>query len=1201
MEDSEKRFESDIESYLLNEGGYVKGNLDTYDKKRAIDMPVLISFLEKTQPKKWQRFKNVHGANAENQLYNIFQQNVAQMGLIHVLRNKVKDNGIELKFAYFAPASSLNEDLVEKYNQNILTCTRQFSYTDNNHNTIDMVLSLNGIPVVALELKNQFKGQTVENGMKQWREDRDPKEFIFWFNNRILCYFAADLDNVYMSTELKGDSTYFLPFNQGSNGAGEVGDGGNPANPDGYPTSYLWEKVLRRDMLLAILQRYISREEKTTISIKNGKQVSSTSVKIIFPRYHQLNVVERLVEDTRKSKEGTNFLIQHSAGSGKSNSIAWLTYRLANLHDEDDSEMFQSVFVVTDRRILNKQLQDTILGFEHTTGQVVTIENKDTSDKLLEAINNKKKIIITTLHRFPLVYKELDNHAGKRFAIIVDEAHSSQSGKSAEKLKAALADTDEALKEMAEIEERSEAELKDEMDVMLETLLTQGKHKNQYFYAFTATPKPKTLQTFGIQCGVDKEGKPMYSAYHHYSMRQAIDEGFILNVLEFFTPVDTSYEILKNIKEDPELEEPPAARAIRAYHDNHQYVIENTAELIVEKFREITLKKIGGKAKAMVVSPSRAHAVRYYFAILDYCKKKHYTDVNPLVAFSGEVEFGGKTYQESKMNMYDGKRISESQLPLYFASDLFNILVVAEKYQTGFDEPLLHTMFVLKHLNGVKAVQTLSRLNRCCKGKNDTYVLDFCNTTDSIQASFKPFYEDTLLAEPVDINVVYKYENELRKFHLWSQEDEDKLYEIYKSKQDNKTLGKLASCLKPAMEAYAGLIEDDQFKVRFLVRSFVRFYAYMAQISRTFDKDLYKTYIFCDYLFKALPKNPREKIDLSGKLMLEHHRFDVQPSVSIDLNPNDKEKTFKGEKGKEGKKKEEPKDLLSNIIEKVNLMYQGEFSEADRVIVESIYDRMQTKKKTLTKLVKNSDVNMFTNDIFPKEFEDVAQQCYMEQMDSFKRLFQDKQLYDRLMEEMGKALYHSLRNQVFPAKKSKVIPYSSAETASNQPMTAKKPERISVDRVEPTKENTLYLPIKQVYFDQIVEGTKTEEYRNITDTTYKKYLQCDADGNPFFDEAKLSADDPNAGDPLIWNNGVYPYIPKEYKYLNLAVGYAKERDSALVEVTGYRFMPDTLEDGKPVRLTLEGDTLKLDANGDLCNWIIAYQLGEVVELHRKQR
>lgn len=999
METKEKNFENDIESYLLSHG-YVKGNQDTYDKGKAIDMPVLISFIKATQPKMWQRYVNVYGEKAEKQLYSIFQQNVEQNGLVHVLRYGVKDRGMDLRFAYFAPASNLNEELVQKYKSNILTCTRQFSYSTQNHNTIDVVLSLNGIPVVALELKNQLTGQSVENAKRQFMYDRDEKEFCFRFNNRFLVYFAVDLYEVAMTTHLQGANTYFLPFNQGSNGAGNIGDGGNPECTDGYATSYLWEYVLSPEMLLSIFQRYISKQTTESISLVNGKKVTKKKTILIFPRYHQLDVVEKLVADTKKTKEGRNYLLQHSAGSGKSNEIAWLTYRLASLHNEEDKEMFQSVFVITDRRVLNKQLQNTILGFEHYEGQIATITDKDNSTVLRDAINDKKRIIITTLHRFPLIYKELDNHKGKQFAIIVDEAHSSQSGKSAEKLKAALADTDESLREWAEIEGKTEDEIIDEMENLSE-LLTQGQHKNQYFYAFTATPKPKTLRTFGEQKG-DK-----WDAFHHYSMRQAIDEGFILDVLKYYTTIETSYKVAKTITDNPEYDEPPATKAVKDFHDNHQFVIEQKIALIVEKIREVTLRKINGKGKAMVVCSSRAHAVRYFLAMKDYCAKNGYADIKPLVAFSGTVSYQGQDYTEPQLNSTEELKISESALPMYFASDMFNVLIVAEKYQTGFDEPLLHSMFVDKGLRGVKAVQTLSRLNRCCKGKVDTFVLDFANTAESIKASFQPFFEDTWLGEDVDVNIVYKYLNELKNFHLWSDDTEAKVFDVYSKTQD---MGKLTTLFKPVMEDYMQLEEEDRFKVRFLVRAFNRFYSYMAQIVRTFDVELYKTYVFTELLFKLLPKNPHEKVDLTGKLALENNKLSEGFSGSIVLEPTTEDKTLKGEKGGTGKQVEEKRDLLDNIIDKINIMYHGNFTEADRVIVETIYEAMKKEEKKLSKQAKNSDVNMFSQNIFPKIFEKIAQACYVQQMDSFAKLFEEQSFYNRVMEEMGKAMYFNLKN-----------------------------------------------------------------------------------------------------------------------------------------------------------------------------------------------
>ena len=663
--------------------------------------------------------------------------------------------------------------------------------------------------------------------------------------------------------------------------------------------------------------------------------------------------------------------------------------------------MFQSVFVITDRRVLNKQLQNTILGFEHYEGQIATITDKDNSSVLKDAINDKKRIIITTLHRFPLIYKELDNHKGKQFAIIVDEAHSSQSGKSAEKLKAALADTDEALKEWAEIEGVPTYEL-DEMDKVSE-LLTQGQHKNQYFYAFTATPKPKTLRTFGELKG------EKYDAFHHYSMRQAIDEGFILDVLKYYTTIETSYKVVKTITDNPEFEEPPATRAVKAFHDNHEFVIEQKVALMVEKIREITLRKIGGKGKAMVVSPSRAHAVRYFLAMKEYCQKKGYDEIRPLVAFSGTVSYQGMEYTEPQLNSTEELKISEGALPMYFASDMFNVLIVAEKYQTGFDEPKLHSMFVDKGLRGVKAVQTLSRLNRCCKGKVDTYVLDFANTAESIKASFEPFYEDTWLGEDVDVNIVYKYLNELKNYHLWSVDTEQKVFDIYSQTQD---MGKLTSLFKPVLEDFEQLEEEDRFKVRFLVRAFNRFYAYMAQIVRTFDVDLYKTYIFTELLFKLLPKTPHEKVDLTGKLALEHNKLSEGFSGSIVLEPTVESKTLKGEKGGTGNHTTEKRDLLDNIIEKINIMYQGNFTEADRVIVETIYDAMKKEEKKLSKQAKNSDVNMFAQNIFPKIFEKIAQDCYIQQMDSFAKLFEEQSFYNRVMEEMGKAMYFNLKNNM---------------------------------------------------------------------------------------------------------------------------------------------------------------------------------------------
>lgn len=1015
----EKNFEADIECYLLNEGGYIKGNQATYNKERAIDMPVLISFIEKTQPKTWKRYKIKYGDKAENQLYRTFQDDVFRYGLIYVLRKGINDLGMRIRFCYFAPASDLNNELVDNYKANILSVTRQFAYSKLNNNTIDMVLSLNGIPIVAIELKNQITGQNVEHSKKQWCDDREPKEFLFNFNNRILAYFGADLYEVALTTELKKDKTFFIPFNQGSNGAGKVGGAGNPScEGNGYVTAYLWEKVLRREMLLAILQRYISRQEEEKLSIiidKHGKEkeIAEPSVKIIFPRYHQLDVVEKLITDTSVKGAGHNYLIQHSAGSGKSNSIAWLTYRLAALHNEQQQNIFNTVFVITDRRVLNKQLQNTILGFDHIDGQIEIITDNDSSKKLRDVINDDNtRIVITTLHRFPVIYKELTSRSGKRYAIIVDEAHSSQSGKSAEKLKAALADTDEALRELAEIEEKTEEELEKDKDALMEDLLAQGQHANLSFYAFTATPKPKTLQTFGIlKARGETPQDDKYVAYHNYSMLQAIEEGFIKDVLKFYTTYKISYEIVKQTEENPEYEETPATRAIKAYHNSHQHVIEQKTAIMVEKFREVTLLEMNGKAKAMVVCSSRAHAVRYFLQIKKYCRDNDIKDIHPLVAFSGKVSYHDTEYTESKLNSSEERSISEAKLPLYFSSDLYNILIVADKYQTGFDEPMLHTMFVDKKLKNVKAVQTLSRLNRWQKDKEDTYVLDFVNTPDEIKKAFGPFYKGTELIRPVDVNYIYTFRNDIQMYNLWTEADENNFYNLLANiKNQENRLGALSNAFKNTIDRFGQLPEEKRFEARSKIKNFVRFYSYMAQIARTFDRELYKAYIYADYFYRLLPKDPHEKVDLSKKILLINSKISEGKTVSIKLEGNIT--PIKGENPKGGKKPGENKDLLSKIIEKVNFLYQGQFSEADRVIVESIYEKMVTTvQEKLSKQANKTDEKQFEESIFPEIFDKIARGCYVEQMDSFGKLFENSDFYKNIMTQMARVMYENFKKK----------------------------------------------------------------------------------------------------------------------------------------------------------------------------------------------
>lgn len=1014
MEDNEKRFEEDIESFLTSEkGGYVKGNQKTYDIEKAIDMDKLASFISSSQPKEWERQVKRDGEEALKKLYKCLQTNIENEGLIFVLRHGIIDRGIKFKLVYFRPETALNEDVTTKYNNNILTCTRQFRYSTQNTNTLDMVLSLNGIPLIALELKNQLKGQSVDNAKNQFMYDRSPKEFIFGFNNRILVYFAVDLYEVAMTTELKGKSTFFLPFNQGSMGAGEVGGAGNPkGNGEGYVTSYLWEKVLQKDALLDIFQRFIhlSVEEKTE-KVK-GMRIKKKSKKIIFPRYHQLDVVTKLIADVKANGSGKNYLIQHSAGSGKSNSIAWLSYHLATLHDNSDKNIFTSVIVVTDRRVLDNQLQDTISGFDHIDGMVETISENKTSKDLRDAINDGKKIIITTLQKFPVIYQEIDDNKGRRFAIIVDEAHSSQTGNSAKKLKAALANVEDALKEYAEIESTEETE-NDAEDNLVKEMVTHGRHKNLSFFAFTATPKEKTLEMFG-----DKQKDGTFKAFHVYSMRQAIEEEFILDVLKNYMTYKTCYKIAKNTKDNPEVPTTKAVKAVRRYQELHPHNLQQKTAVMVEQFREITKNKIGGNAKAMVVTASRLHAVRYYHEFKRYIEKNHYDDLDILIAFSGvvnDVSKHGDTafYTEEGMNKReDGTTIKEKQLPEEFHHD-FNCLIVAEKYQTGFDEPLLHTMFVDKKLDGVKAVQTLSRLNRTYKGKEDTFVLDFVNTAEDMKASFSRFYESTTLDEEVNINLIYQAQSTLRKYRLYNSDDIENFIKIYykDGKQTEKDLGKMTSLLKPVVDRYNELEIEDRFEFRMTIRNFNKWYSYIAQIARMFDKDLQKEFTFTSYLAKMLPKEIDKKIDLDDKLKLEFYKLEETFKGDISLNPIKDDEVLKNVKSFIPQSVTvSDDDLLENIIKRINDRFNGVFNEGDRVIVETIYKKVIQDNKKLETYAKNNDAEVFERSIFPEIFKKVAQDCYMESMSSFSKLFEDKKFYNSVMEEIAKASYKDLRS-----------------------------------------------------------------------------------------------------------------------------------------------------------------------------------------------
>ncbi|WIF88306.1 type I restriction endonuclease subunit R [Acholeplasma laidlawii] len=792
MKDNEKRFEEDIESHLINHE-YRKLSMQGYDVSKGIYLDILVEFIKKTQSKSWERYIKYYGDEAPNKLYRRLEDSISHHGLLHVLRNGIKDMGIDLFICFFKPESELNPTLVERYEGNILGVTRQFAYSPFNNNTIDIVLSINGIPFIAIELKNQLKGQDYRNAMHQWRYNRDPKELIFRFNHRILVYFAVDLYETWMTTELKGTDTHFLPFNQGSNGSGVSGGAGNPQNPYGYTTSYLWEDVLSKNSIIDILHRFIS----------NPKD----SKKIIFPRYHQYDVVKKVLSDVKDNGVGQKYLIEHSAGSGKSNSIAWIAYRLASVHNINDKPIFDSVIIVTDRVVLDSQLQDTINSFEHRAGLVEAIDDKKRSRGLTEAINDKKRIIICTIQKFLFAYKDFDEMEGRKFAIIVDEAHQGQTGASAKTLRRALIDKKVAIKEYAEMEGVEEDEV-DDTDELVAEVLAQGQHSNQSFFAFTATPKNKTIELFGRRNPSTGKHEP----FHVYSMRQAIEEGFILDVLKYYTTLQDQFKIVRTTRDNPEVIEGQAKRVLVRYYKEHGFTIHKKTELIMDNFLNNGQFRINGKAKAMIVADSRHNAVRYYHAIQEYIKDNPdiTSNIGVLVAFSGEVKLDGKSYKEAEMNVdRDGHYInSDKKLRKAFRSDEFNILVVANKYQTGFDEPLLHSMYVDKKLHGVNAVQTLSRLNRVYPGKVDTFVMDFVNTHEDMKKSFQPFFETTYLDGQTDYNRVYDLRTKIHSYMLYNDQDVDLFAKIKidaAKKQDDKALGRVTSILKPVIDQYLEL------------------------------------------------------------------------------------------------------------------------------------------------------------------------------------------------------------------------------------------------------------------------------------------------------------------------------------------------------------------------------------------------------------
>jgi type I restriction enzyme R subunit len=965
--------ESYIATILTERSGWVPASNAEWDVDRAMFPERVLAFLQDTQPKAWAEMKGLHGAGLEPLLLNTLAKELDLKGMLHVLRHGFKFYGKTFRMAYFKPAHGLNEQVLALYARNSITITRQVPCHPGKHDTVDLLFAVNGLPVATCELKNPGTGQSWRHAVKQYQSDRDPRAPLFNFKTRSLVHFAADPDEVHMTTRLQGYGTHFLPFNRGSH-PGEVQCGeGNPQHPSGYRTGYFWEEVLQRDSFLDILGHFMfiaKSEEK--IDDGQGGQRRIEKESLIFPRYHQLDAVRKIVSAAGSESTGHNYLIQHSAGSGKTNSISWLSHRLASLHDAADKKIFDCVIVITDRRVLDQQLQDAIYQIEHAQGVVKPID--EDSKQLATALIDGTQIVITTLQKFPFVMRGLLHVAGaesrekatdqekkqakaweeaiaqRRYAVIVDEAHSSQTGETARELKAILGKG-----AAGEKDDNGEGE-PDWEDRLNQIMQSRGRQPNLSFFAFTATPKGKTLELFGR---TGPSGKP--EPFHIYSMRQAIEEGFILDVLTNYTTYSVYFKLLKAAEDDPKLPKKKGARALAKYTSLHPYNIEQKTEVMVEHFRNSVKNRLNGRAKAMVVTSSRLHAVRYKLAFDQYIAENGYTDVRPLVAFSGTVRDPetGKDYTEPGMNLdvITGKPIGEGQLPERFDSPDYQVLLVANKYQTGFDQPLLHTMYVDKRLDGVQAVQTLSRLNRMIPGKDAPFVLDFVNDAENIFRAFKPYYDKTGLIQASDASQLERLKHELDQDQVYHWSEVEAFAQVFYKPVDRQSPADHAHMqrhLQPAVDRFKAIDDQDKReKFREKLGGYVQLYTFLSQIIPYADPELEMLYSFGRFLLPHLPLDRDNVIVTVGdEVELQYYRIQRVFAGPIDLTKGDPQGIKSPTEVGTGKAKDENAPL-SEIIQVLNDRFGTQFTEEDRLFFQQIKEKALKSEQVIQTALAN--------------------------------------------------------------------------------------------------------------------------------------------------------------------------------------------------------------------------------------------------------
>lgn len=912
----EIHFEDTVYEYLSASNLYTARKSDDFNLAYVLDKALLEQFIRESQPDVWKKLEKEYPIDTIEAVANEFSKLREKRGILNLIREGFVLQGASIKLVAFKPSSGLNPEHLKKYEANRFSIIRQVHYSSAwPDKSLDLVIGINGIPIITLELKNEFTGQNVTHAVEQYSKRRDAKDP---FLKNCLVHFAVDNNTALMTTKLENGNTRFLPFNR---------DTFNPIIPNKFASSYLWEEVLQADSLLEMLNNYIFYEED-----EKTKELTT-----IFPRYHQRDCVRALLSNVKENGTGHNYLIQHSAGSGKSKTIAWLAHQLSNLFADNQQPIFDSIIVITDRIVLDKQLQKQIKQFEKINGTVRTITKG--SKQLIKALTDGDKIIISTLQKFGYI-GELAQLNGKRFAIIVDEAHSSQSGENVKDLKISLT-TDEALKHIITQDDEN-GEPKDTVEKELEKIMaSRQKLPHLSFFAFTATPKPKTLELFGIPDATQKSG---YRAFHEYTMRQAIDEGFILNVLDNYITKSAYFELIENenAEDDKAFEKLKAKRLLLNEVNKHPFAIASKSHMMLNHFMDKTIHKIGGRAKAMLVTSSRAHAVLYKQAFDKIIKEQGF-DIQTLVAFSGTVEIELEKYTEDNMNGPKVKDIAEE-----FKKPGYKILIVANKFQTGFDQPLLHTMYVDKALGGVATVQTLSRLNRTTKGKQDTFIIDFVNKQEDIQKDFQNYYQSTILDQGTDKQKLYNLKYEIEKADVFTKDEVLYFIEMFvRKKVKSEVLSPFFQ--KIGNEKYLPLSPEDKDKFRKIVNKYVRQYSFISQIITFIDTDLEKFYLFTKLLFKYLPYE-KETLPLEVTQMVDMDKYKIQEEEngSIILNPEDA--ILENPQGDgHGGKRQDPKEVLEVIVKEINDKYAVELGDDDKVVKE-MYEALKADETLMASM-----------------------------------------------------------------------------------------------------------------------------------------------------------------------------------------------------------------------------------------------------------